>query len=306
MKKLNNVENAIATDVIVPDKRTSKKLTQLFSFLPWIAPAKPAIAVLRLTGVIGKSQNFKTGLNIENLNELIEKAFAVKKLEAVFLVINSPGGSPVQSELIAKRIRFLAKKNKVAVYSFVEDVAASGGYWLACAGDQIYASQSSIIGSIGVIYSSFGFQDAIAKLGIERRIYTQGENKSILDPFQSTKPSDIKIIKHLQSQIHEHFINYVKKRRIGKLTQDDNILFNGEFWAGQSALDFGLIDGIDDMYSFIEKKYGDDVKIEYITSKQSWLKKKFGINSENLPQEFTNSVVNTIESKLIESKFNLE
>lgn len=306
MKKLNNVENAIVTDVIAPNKRQTKKLTQLFSFLPCISGSKTVIAVLRLNGVIGKSQNFKTGLNIENLNEMIEKAFSIKKLEALCLVINSPGGSPVQSELIAKRIRSLAKKNKVAVYSFIEDVAASGGYWLACAGDHIYASPSSIIGSIGVIYSSFGFQDAIGKLGIERRVYTQGENKSILDPFQPTKQSDVKIIKYLQSQIHEHFIDYVKERRIGKLTQDDNILFNGEFWAGQSALDFGLIDGIDDMYSFIQKKYGDNVKIEYITSKQSWLKKKFGITSENLPQEFTDSIINTIENKLIQSKFNLE
>jgi len=307
MNQLDNTENSIADtdETMVTSRRQIGKLTQLLSFIPYVGGSKPVVAVLRLSGIIGKSGNLKTGLNLENLNELIEKAFEIKKLEALCLIINSPGGSPVQSELIAKRIRFLAKKNKVPVYSFVEDMAASGGYWLACAGDIIYASKSSIIGSIGVIYSGFGFQEAIAKLGIERRVYTEGTNKSILDSFQPVKPNDIKIIKHLQSHIHEHFINYVKERRAGKLTQSDEFLFNGDFWCGQAALDFGLIDGIEDIYSFLQKEFGDDVKIEYISTKQSWFKKKFGLFNENLPKELADNIINSVENKLIQNKFNL-
>ncbi len=281
-------------------KRQSNKIEQLFSAVTSIFKnQKPVIAVLRLGGVIGKAGGLKSGLSLEALNEQIEKAFSLPKLAAVCLSVNSPGGSPVQSELIAELIIALEKKKKVPVYTFVEDVAASGGYWLACAGSEIYASKSSIIGSIGVISSGFGFQEAISKLGVERRVYTEGKNKSILDPFQAAKAADVKIIKQLQQQIHQHFVSYVKSRRIGKLTQDDDILFNGEFWAGETAVDFGLIDGIEDMYSFIKRKFGQDNKIEYIGVKQPWLKRKLGMVNNAVALEFTDALVDSLESKVM-------
>lgn len=281
------------------------KLEQILSFLPICRKSKRTIAVLNLSGVIGKISAMKSGLSLESLNQLIEKAFEIKNLTAVCLTVNSPGGSPVQSELIAKRIRALATEKKIPVYSFVEDYAASGGYWLACAGDQIYASASSIIGSIGVISAGFGFTDAISKLGVERRVYSEGRNKAILDPFKPVQKEDVAIIKKIQKQVHEHFINYVKERRIGKLTQDDDILFNGEFWSGQTAIDYGLIDGLDDMYSFVKDKYGD-VTFKYIGEKQSWIKKKLGITSESIMQNFSNSLVESVSNKVKYDKFNVE
>lgn len=303
-----SAKNSIADiEAIGTAKRQVSKFEQLISCLPFMPKSnKPAIAVLRLSGVIGKISSIKSGLTIEIVNELIEKAFEIPKLEAICLIINSPGGSPVQAELIAQRIISLSKEKKVPVYSFVEDVAASGGYWLACAGSEIYASKSSIIGSIGVIASGFGLHEAIGKLGIERRVYIEGKNKSILDPFQPVKAADIKIIKQLQKQIHEHFINYVKERRSGMLTQDDELLFSGEFWAGQSAVDFGLIDGIEDMYSFIRRKFGSDIKIEYIATKQPWLKRKLGMSNQEFSQEFADSLVNALENKIMLSKFDLQ
>ncbi|WP_250312110.1 S49 family peptidase [Rickettsia endosymbiont of Oedothorax gibbosus] len=307
MRKAHN-KNSIADTKFeqVIAKRQVGKLEQLFSLLPIIGSgaSKPVVAVLRLSGVIGKVSSIKSGITIESLHELIDKAFQIKNLEALCLSINSPGGSPVQSELISKRIRLLAQEKKIPIYSFVEDVAASGGYWLACIGDQIYASRSSIIGSIGVISASFGFPAAIDKLGIERRVYAEGKNKSILDPFQPVQKEDIKIIKHLQKQIHQHFIDYVKERRVGKLTQEDDILFNGEFWSGQTAVDFGLIDGIDDMYSFIKKKYGD-VTIKYVANKQSWIKRKLGMVRHDFVQEFSDSLIESIDNKITYDRFNI-
>jgi ClpP class serine protease len=163
-------------------------------------------------------------------------------------------------------------------------VAASGGYWLACAGDEIYASKSSIIGSIGVISAGFGLHKAIEKLGIERRIYTQGSNKSILDAFMPEKEQDVEIVKNLQAQIHKHFIEYVKTRRKNRLTQTDAILFNGEFWAGQTAVDFGLIDGIDNCFNFIKNKFGQDVKIIHCKARESFIKKYFSSKTDIIGQ----------------------
>lgn len=289
------------TGAIVTSKKCSPKIEQLFGYLHKLFKTKPVVSVLTLSGIIGKISQYKQGLNIGILNDIIERAFSFKKLKAVCLVINSPGGSPVQSELISNRIIQLAKEKKVPVYCFVEDVAASGGYWLACAADEIYASKSSIIGSIGVISNSFGFHEAINKIGVERRVYTEGKNKSILDPFQPVKPNDVKIIKDVQKQIHDHFIDYVKNRRAGKLTQDDSILFTGEFWGGEKAKDFGLIDGINDMYSFIRYKYGKNIAIEYITLKQSWFRKKIALFENNV----IDRIFDNVEHWLIKNKFNL-
>jgi signal peptide peptidase SppA len=299
---ITNLSSVVAN---VQGQKNSKSC--FFSSIPIFRSTKPVVAVLNLTGVIGKTSSMKSGLSIQCLNEQIEEAFNMTKLSAVCLIINSPGGSPVQSELISQRIINLSIQKNVPVYSFVEDVAASGGYWLACAGEEIYASKSSILGSIGVISSGFGFHEAIGKLGIERRVYTEGKNKSVLDPFQPSKQSDIKIIKDLQRNIHEHFIDFVKSRRGGRLTQSDEILFNGEFWTGNIALDFGLIDGIEDMYTFIREKFGVDAKIKHIKVKQSWLKQKLGMKvyNKNLRQEIINDFVETISDKISASKYDL-
>lgn len=309
MQILKNNKNTIAQQKELNQAKRPKKIDQLLYLLPFsFGSSKPVVAVIRLEGVIGKIGAIKSGLTLPSLNKRIEKMFKLDKLDAVCLCINSPGGSPVQSELISKRIYNLSKKLNIPVYSFVEDVAASGGYWLACAGSKIFASRSSIIGSIGVISSSFGFHHAMEKLGIERRVFTEGKSKSVLDPFQPVKNSDVKIIKALQKNIHEHFIDTIKERRSGKLTQSDEILFTGEFWNGQTALDFGLIDGIDDLYSFINKRYGDDVKIEYIEDKQSWLRKKLCMSY--FFNEFTNnlseSIIRAAEAKIVQSKFDLK
>ncbi|MCC8407217.1 MAG: S49 family peptidase [Rickettsia endosymbiont of Sceptobius lativentris] len=297
----STMENAEFDQIIT--KRQISKLDQLFASV--FGDSKEVIAVLRLSGVIGKVSTMQSGLTLESLNELIEKAFKIKKLKALCLIINSPGGSPVQSELIAKRIRDLAKENKIKIYSFIEDMAASGGYWLACSGDWIYASYSSVIGSIGVVSSGFGFHEAINKLGIERRVYTEGKNKAILDPFKPINKEDLKIIKDLQKQVYEHFVEYVKTRRVGKLTQQDEILFNGEFWAGQTALDYGLIDGIGDMYSVMKEKFGDNIKFQYLCAKQPWLKKKLGMGSKILTDNLANSLINAVENKIVNDKFDI-
>ncbi|MCC8462390.1 MAG: S49 family peptidase [Rickettsia endosymbiont of Ecitomorpha arachnoides] len=297
----STMENAEFDQIIT--KRQISKLDQLFASV--FGDSKEVIAVLRLSGVIGKVSTMQSGLTLESLNELIEKAFKIKKLKALCLIINSPGGSPVQSELIAKRIRDLAKENKIKIYSFIEDMAASGGYWLACSGDWIYASYSSVIGSIGVVSSGFGFHEAINKLGIERRVYTEGKNKAILDPFKPINKEDLKIIKDLQKQVYEHFVEYVKTRRVGKLTQQDDILFNGEFWAGQTALDYGLIDGIGDMYSVMKEKFGDNIKFQYLCAKQPWLKKKLGMGSKILTDNLANSLINAVENKIVNDKFDI-
>ncbi len=291
--------NFTAAGVIEMDSERQKM--SWLSFLPFDRFSyNGTVAVLRLSGVIGKV-GARSGLNLESLNESIEKVFKLPKLIALCLVINSPGGSPVQSELIASRIRSLADENEIPVYSFVEDVAASGGYWLACVGDEIYVSKGSIVGSIGVVSSGFGFQEAIKKLGVERRVYTEGKNKSVLDPFEDAKASDIKIIKAIQKEIHEHFIHYIKARRKSRLTQDDDILFNGEFWGGKSAVDFGLVDGIDDMYNFIKRKFGDKVKIEYVSAKQSWFKKKLGIQMQ--ADDLIEAAVGKFKEEVVTQRF---
>ncbi len=306
MKTTNNSKNSISTAKTSANTKRSSKIDQIMSILPFSFNTKPVVAVMRLEGIIGKAGSMKSGLTISSLNKLIEKMFKLEKLDAVCLCINSPGGSPVQSELISKRLTSLAKELDVPIYSFVEDVAASGGYWLACAGDKIFASKSSIIGSIGVISSGFGFHEAIEKLGIERRVIAEGKNKSVLDPFQPTKSSDIKLVKALQKTIYDHFTENVKERRKGKLTQNDDIIFNGEFWTGQKALDYGLIDGIDDLYSFINKRYGNEVKIEYIENKQSWFKRKLGMASaKDTVQEVTDAMLDRIEARIVAGKFDL-
>jgi signal peptide peptidase SppA len=240
---------------------------------------KTKIAVLRLQGVIGQESNFKTSLTLDNLEEHIVKAFKIKNVKAVALVINSPGGSPVQSELIYRRIRMLSEEHKIPVYSFAEDCAASGGYWLACAGDEIYAMGSSLIGSIGVIAAGFGFVDAIKKVGVERRIYKQGENKALLDPFTPVRSEDVEVIMRAQAVIHGQFKNLVRNRRGNKIKGvDEKELFSGEFWCGADAVAKGLVDELGDMHTVLQQKFGLELQLIKVNKPVGWLKRKLGMS----------------------------
>ncbi|MCZ6743995.1 MAG: S49 family peptidase [Alphaproteobacteria bacterium] len=236
----------------------------------------PVVAVLRLSGIIGQLGPLRTGLTLAGLAEAIERAFSLRRLRAVALAVNSPGGSAVQSALICRRIRALAEENEVPVFAFAEDVAGSGGYWLALAGDEIFADESSIIGSVGVIFKSFGLAEAIGRLGIERRVYTAGENKSLLDPFTPEDPDDVARIKAIQGDVHETFKAMVRARRQGKLKAEEEELFSGAFWSGRRALELGLIDGIGDLRTVMRERFGDEVRLRVVTPARPWLKRRFG------------------------------
>jgi signal peptide peptidase SppA len=229
------------------------------------------IPVLRFQGPIGMATPLRPGLGIATAASAIEKAFKLSKTPAVAVLVNSPGGSPVQSHLIFKRVRQLAEEEKKRVYVFCEDVAASGGYFLAMAGDEIYADPSSIVGSIGVISQSFGFDKFIARHDIERRVYTAGLNKGSLDPFQPEKAEDVERLKALQRDVHDVFIGIVKDRRAGKLKGPDAELFSGAFWSAAKALEFGLIDGITDVRSKMRSIYGDKVNLRLVPIAQPGL-----------------------------------
>jgi signal peptide peptidase SppA len=219
----------------------------------------PVVPVVRLSGVIGAVTPLRPGMTLAGVARLLERAFAMKNARAVALVINSPGGSPVQSRQIYLRIRQLAAEKNLPVLVFVEDVAASGGYMIACAGDEIICDPSSILGSIGVVGGSFGFQELIKKIGVERRLYTAGEHKAMLDPFLPEDPDDVARIKALQREIHAIFIALVKQSRAGKLMGTDDVLFTGEYWAGETSVSLGLADAIGDLRSTLRARYGDKV-----------------------------------------------
>ncbi len=224
------------------------------------------IPVVRLQGAImvGGSA-FRPALNIQSVGPLLQKAFDFKSAPIIAISINSPGGSPVQSRAIFSRIRELAREKNKKVVVFVEDVAASGGYLIALAGDEIIADPTSIVGSIGVISGGFGFPEMLKKIGIERRVYTAGENKSVLDPFLPEKTSDIDHLKSLQSDVHAVFIDMVKQRRAGRLIEDETV-FSGLFWSGEQGLKLGLIDGLGDLYATLKSRYGDKVKLELVNT----------------------------------------
>ena len=217
----------------------------------------------------------------------------------VFLYVNSPGGSPVQSHMIYKLIREQAKENKKKVIVFAEDVAASGGYLIACAGDEIYANQSSIIGSIGVIFSSFGFKDLIKKIGVDRRVYTAGKNKSTLDPFLEEKPEDIERLKKIQLEIHQDFIEVVEESRKNKLNKNSGVeLFSGEFWSGKKAKELGLIDEIGNLNQVLREKFGKDVVIKKFEKPKSWISKKLSSSEERVEK-----IVGVLEERSIWQRY---
>src|SRR6056300_276565 len=268
----------------------------MFSFFK----KKTIIPHVRLTGVIGNAGRFNKGMDLAGQQEILKKAFSIKKVKHVAISVNSPGGSPVQSHLIYSYIRQLADKNKIKVLIFAEDVAASGGYLISCAGDEIYANSSSIIGSIGVIYSSFGFTELIKKVGIERRVYTAGKNKSTLDPFLDEKSEDIERLKKIQLDLHQDFINVVESSRGSRLIKKDIELFSGEFWSGKKAKELGLIDGIGDADQILKQKYGDDIIIKKFEKPKSWLRNKLSSSNDKLDQ-----LANIFDERSIWQKYGL-
>ena len=268
----------------------------MFSFFK----KKKIVPHIKLNGIIGNVGKFKQGIDFAGQEEVIKKAFSIKKSLAVAISINSPGGSPVQSHLIHDYIRSEAKKNKKKVIIFTEDVAASGGYLIACAGDEIYANQSSIVGSIGVIYSSFGFKDLINKIGVQRRVYTAGKNKSTLDPFMDEKKEDIERLKNIQLDLHKDFIDVVEKSRSKKLKKDLGIeLFSGEFWSGRKAKDLGLVDGIGNANQILREKFGEDVEIKKFEKDKGWLARKLSSSSNS------EQLLKIIEERSIWQKYGL-
>jgi serine protease SohB len=233
--------------------------------MPW-RKTEPRVAVVRVSGVIASGGRLGSGLSISGLAGPLQRAFAMEPLAAVALVINSPGGSAAQSHLIHARIRALALEKKKPVFAFVEDVAASGGYMIACAADEIVADPSSIVGSIGVIGASFGFTKLIEKIGIERRIYTSGVNKAMLDPFLPENPDHVARLKAIQEDIHESFIDLVKSRRGARLSTSEPALFSGEYWAAKQGIAYGLVDRIGDLRSFLRERYGDKVETPLVSA----------------------------------------
>ena len=266
----------------------------MFSFFK----KKKIIPHIKLSGVIGNVGKFRQGIDFAGQEEIIKKAFSIKKAPTVAISINSPGGSPVQSHLIHDFIKSQAKKNKKKVIIFAEDVVASGGYLIACAGDEIYANQSSIVGSIGVIYSSFGFKDLIQKIGVQRRVYTAGKNKSTLDPFMEEKKEDIERLKKIQLDLHKDFIDVVEKSRSTKLNKDAGIeLFSGEFWSGRKAKELGLVDGIGNVDQILREKFGDKVIIKKFEKTKGWLAKR--LSSENNADQ----IINILEERSIWQRY---
>lgn len=272
------------------------------------------IPVVRLHGAImtGGSQ-FRPALNLATVAPMLEKAFSRKDSPAVALSVNSPGGSPVQSRLIYQRIRALAEEKNKRVLVFVEDVAASGGYMIAIAGDEILVDPTSIVGSIGVVSGGFGFPELLKKIGVERRVYTAGENKVILDPFQPEKEGDIEYLKTLQLDIHKVFIDMVKARR-GERLADEETIFSGLFWTGTRGVDLGLVDGLGEMREVLKRRYGKNTKLELIGGARSFLGRRlpgvvsgglgFGSGGE-VAAAAVSGLAATIEERALWSRYGL-
>jgi signal peptide peptidase SppA len=269
------------------------------------------VPVVRLSGVIGAVTPLRPGLSLAGIAKTLERAFATKHAKAVALVINSPGGSPVQSRQIYLRIRQLAEEKKIPVLVFVEDVAASGGYMIACAGDEIFCDPSSILGSIGVVGGTFGFQELIKKIGVERRLYTAGEHKAMLDPFLPENPDDVARLKALQREIHAIFIALVKDSRGARLKGADDVLFTGEYWAGEKSISLGLADSIGDLRSTLRSRFGEKVLTPVIAPASGMLSGLLGRRAPGagsmaimdgiggLPDE----VISALETRAIWAKF---
>jgi len=272
----------------------------------------PVVSVLRLSGAIGMPTGFRRGLSLSGAADSINKLFADKTVAAAAIVINSPGGSPVQAALIHDRVRALAAEKGVKVLTFGEDVAASGGYMLLLAGDEIYAHENSIVGSIGVLSAGFGFQKMLEKVGIERRVHTSGERKAMLDPFRPEDPRDTAHLEALQREVHESFKAMVRARRQGKLTAEESDLFSGAFWTGAKSKEMGLVDGLGDLRAVCRQKFGDKVEFRVVAPRRSWwsLGLLSGRKSENFSDieskgDWAAGLIAAVEERALWSRFGL-
>ncbi len=271
-------------------------------FLKELFHSAPRVPVIRLNGIISDSGIRRGGISYSKFSRQIEKAFKVKNARAVVLVINSPGGAPAQASLVADAVRQHAGEKELPVYAFIEDVAASGGYWLACAGDEIYAQGASIVGSIGVISASFGLDRFIARHDIDRRVYTEGRDKSFLDPFQPESQDDVKRLKVVQKDMHKIFIGWVKERRGEMLKGTDKTLFEGAFWSGVGAQEKGLIDGIGDMRSVIREKYGEKVRFVEMGADKKFLPPFFRCGGRS---EWAAEILDALEQRSVWNRYGL-
>ncbi len=302
------------TDQSSESRAASGLMERLKGWLPErLRPGAAVVPVVRLSGVIGAVTPLRPGMSLAGVARTLERAFATKNAKAVALVINSPGGSPVQSRQIYLRIRQLAAEKKLPVLVFVEDVAASGGYMIACAGDEIFCDPSSILGSIGVVGGTFGFQELIKKIGVERRLYTAGAHKAMLDPFLPENPDDVARVKALQREIHAIFIALVRQSRGERLKGADDVLFTGEYWAGETSVTLGLADAIGDLRTVLRARYGDKVKTPVIAASSGLLSGLLGRKSAGatlaalaspegiagLPEE----LISALETRVIWAKF---
>lgn len=294
------------------DRAGSGLADKLLQYLPArFRPGTAVVPVVRLSGVIGAVTPLRPGMTLSGVARVLERAFSVRNAKAVALVINSPGGSPVQSRQIYLRIKQLAVEKKLPVLVFVEDVAASGGYMIACAGDEIFCDPSSILGSIGVVGGTFGFQEAIKRLGIERRLYTAGAHKAMLDPFLPENPDDVAKLKALQREIHQIFIALVKESRGARLKGADDTLFTGEYWAGESSIALGLADGIGDIRSTLRARYGEKVLTPVIAQPSGLLSGLLGRKSPGAGQlsamesiaGLPDELISAVETRAIWAKF---
>ena len=263
----------------------------------------PVVPVIRLTGLIGLSTPLRPGITMSGVARQIDRAFDYKRARAVALSINSPGGSPVQSHLIYRRIRQRAEEKKLPVYAFVEDAGASGGYMLACAGDEIVCDVSSVVGSIGVVGATFGFDRAIAKLGIERRVYTAGEHKVSLDPFLPEDPDDVARLMAIQHDIHLSFIDLVKTSRGGRLKGPESALFSGEYWAGRKALEYGLVDGLGDLRSVLRQRFGEEVRLP-VMAERGWLARRLS-GTRQFPAGLGDEILSALEARALWARYGL-
>jgi signal peptide peptidase SppA len=292
----------------------SQSKLEILRQLPWAGErlanrieGAPTVGVLRLAGIIGQlGPSRRSGLNLADLATPIDRVFKLPRLKAVALAINSPGGAPVQAELIARRLRQLSDEKEIPVFAFCEDVAASGGYWFACAAEEIYAMPASIVGSIGVISANFGFQALLERIGVERRVHTSGDKKSMLDPFQAEEVEDVARLEDIQEDIHEQFKDYVRDRRGARLKAADEVLFEGEFWTGRRALELGLVDGLGDLRGVMREKFGEKVNLKLVGGpKRFGLSRLLGGSRAEWPAEILDDISGALEARALWGRFGL-
>ena len=283
-------------------------LRSFLSRLPYspVGAPPPVVTVLRLTGVVGSMGPLRAGLTLARLAGPIERAFKARHVKAVALSVNCPGGSPVQSALIAGRIRSLAEEKDIKVYAFAEDVAASGGYWLACAADEIYANENSIVGSIGVISQGFGFKALIERFGVERRLHASGDKKAMLDPFLDEDPKDVLRLKALQKEIHESFKENVRQRRGERLKANERTLFSGEFWTGRKGVELGLVDGLGELRQVMRERYGEKVRLRRVDGERRWWRRGIGLSVDlPEPRDWASGLLAAVEERSLWARFGL-